>query len=356
MKSRVYFIPMSHTEDDESAKPKLEKLYDAAGLNDCFEKNDTVAVKMHFGEKGNRNRILPSHVQILIKKIKATDAAPFLTDTCVLYKSQRSDAISYLRLAEEQGFSLVTVDAPVHIADGLLGTHEIEVEIPGKLFKRVAIAGDAVMSNAMLVLSHVTGHLAMGLGGTLKNLGMGLASRKGKLRQHSAIKPKVYADLCTGCEQCAKWCPEGAISMVEKIAVIDHQICIGCGQCLSVCRFSAIGHDWAVESTILQQRVAEHAYGAIINKPGKVGYINFITAVTKNCDCMSGTQTPLIPDVGVIASKDPVALDAAALALIKQKSGKNLSEMAYPGIDYQVQLEHAEKIGLGYRDFELIQI
>lgn len=356
MKSQVYFIPMSHTEEYKSAKPKLEKLYDAAGLADCFERNDTVAVKIHFGEKGNRNHILPTHVKILIKKIKEKGAAPFLTDTCVLYKSQRSDAISHLKLAQEHGFSLNTVNAPIHIADGLLGTNEIEVDIPGELYNRVAIAADAVMSNAMLVLSHVTGHIEAGLGATLKNLGMGLASRKGKLRQHSGIKPKIKANFCTACEQCVRWCPQGAITMVEKIAVINYERCIGCGQCLTVCRFSAVGHNWAVDSTTLQKGVAEHAYGAIITKPGKVGYINFITAVTQNCDCMSGTQTPLIPDIGVIASKDPVAVDAAALELIKQNSGKNLSDIAFPGIDYQVQLKHAEKIGLGHRDFEIIEI
>ena len=356
MKSKVYFTPMSHNEPGKSAKPKLEGLYDSADLGSCFDTNDMAAVKMHFGEKGNRNRISPEHVKILVQKIKSENTIPFLTDTCVLYKSQRSDAVNHLILAQEQGFSLDTVGAPVLIADGLLGTNEIEVDIPGEIFKRVAIAADAAISNAMLVLTHVTGHLAAGLGGTLKNLGMGLASRKGKLRQHSGIKPTINAASCTGCAQCVKWCPEDAITIVEKIAVIDDKKCIGCGQCLSVCRFSAVGHNWGVDSNTLQMRVAEHAYGAVINKSGKVGYLNFITAVTKNCDCIASTRPPIMPDIGVAVSKDPVALDAATLELIKQKTGKSLAEMTFPDIDYTVQLKHAEKIGLGSTHFEIIEI
>ncbi|MBN1351233.1 DUF362 domain-containing protein [candidate division KSB1 bacterium] len=355
-KSTVYFIPMQHNEGYQSAKQKLESLYEACDLGACYDAHDTIAIKMHFGEKGNANTIPPEYVKILVEKLKEKETSPFLTDTCVLYKSMRSDAVNHLILARDQGYSLDTVGAPVIIADGLLGTSEIDVNIPGELFKTVAIAANAIMSNAMLVLTHITGHMATALGGALKNLGMGFASRKGKLRQHSGMKPKVKADSCTGCEQCVKWCPENAIIMRGDIAIIDSGKCIGCGQCLSVCRFFAIAHNWAVDSATIQKKVAEHAYGAVIDKPNKVGYLNFITAVTKNCDCISSTQNPIIPDIGVIASKDPVAIDAASLKLIHLKTGKKLSQMSFPHLDYSIQLRHAEKIGLGKTNFEIIEI
>jgi len=356
MKSPVYFTPFANNTSESVAAQKITHLIRSANLKSCFQENDFVAIKLHFGEIGNRNTISPRFVRYFVDLIKQHNANAFLTDTCVLYKSQRSDAVNHLQVAEKQGYTLTATGAPVVIADGLFGNSEIEVEIPGKLYSKVAIATEAVLANAMFALTHVTGHMETGLGGTLKNLGMGLASRKGKLRQHSAIKPQIIASNCTGCGVCVSWCPTNAISLSNQIAVIDDARCIGCGQCLTMCRYSAIRYNWAVSSTELQKRVAEHALGAIINKRDKVGFISFLTAITRDCDCLGRTQKPITPDIGIIASKDPVAIDAAALALIQQATGKTLSALAYPNIDDTVQLEHAEAIGLGSRDFEIITV
>lgn len=356
MKSSIFFAPLTHDTPFQEADKKLKVLFDKAGLNTCIQSQDLVAVKLHFGDPGNKNTIPPHFVRSIVDAIKQQQAMPFLTDTCVLYKSPRSDAANHLIVAQNQGYTLEATGAPIIIADGINGSNEIEVPIPGRLFQKVSIAADAVMANAMIVLSHVTGHIGTGLGATLKNLGMGLASRKGKLRQHSGIKPRIIAARCTGCELCARWCPQNAIQLQKKIAVIQYDRCIGCGQCMAVCRFRAVSHDWAVHPNELQQRVAEHALGAIMNKREKVGYLNFVTRVTKDCDCMGHTQPALIPDIGVLAGRDPVAIDAAALALIQNHTRQQLSDLTHTTINYQVQLDHGAAIGLGSTDFEIIQV
>lgn len=355
-KSELYFIPLTNATPAAEADAKLKRLFDAAGLAQCIRENDLVAIKMHFGEPGNRNVVAPKFVRTIVDCVKDSRGEPFLTDTCVLYKSERADAVNYLKLIQKQGYTLEATGAPALIADGLLGNQEIEIPIPGELFSSVAIASDAVMANAMIVLTHVTGHIASGLGATLKNLGMGLASRKGKLRQHSGVKPRISPKHCTGCEQCVRWCPENAISMSNSVAVINYDLCIGCGQCLSVCRFSAVTHNWSVEGSELQKRIAEHALGAVIRKREKTGYLNFLTAITRNCDCMGTSQKPLLPDIGVIAGRDPVAIDQASVDLIEKFAGRPLSQMAFPQIDYNVQLIHAEKIGLGQRAYDLVPL
>lgn len=356
MRSKVYFTKLSNGDRKTVVSRKLTNLMQRAGFADLIQENDLVAIKMHFGETGAKNVVAPHFVKPFVEMVDAQKGSAFLTDTCVLYKSPRADAVNHLKLIQQNGYTLEATGAPVIITDGLLGSSEIEIPIPGKLFDKVSIATEAVLANAMLVLTHVTGHLGTGFGGTLKNLGMGLASRKGKLRQHSGMKPAISTRKCTGCGMCARWCPQNAIHLENDIAVIDGQLCIGCGQCIAVCRFSAVTHDWAVGPEELQKRVAEHALGAIINKREKVGFVNFLTSVTKDCDCLDPNQKKIFPDIGVIASKDPVAVDAAALKLIEHHCGKPLSAFAYPNIDYQTQLHHAASIELGQLDYDIISV
>ncbi|MCK5739123.1 DUF362 domain-containing protein [bacterium] len=356
MSSKVYFIPFTNSEPTGKSGTKLKKLFEAAGLANCFHPNDLTAIKLHFGDPGNQNVIAPRFVRTFVEAVKACDAAPFLTDTCVLYKSRRSDAVHHLQVAYEQAYTMEAVDAPIVIADGLTGTSEMRVDIPGKLFDHVYIASEAIMANSMLVLTHFTGHMVAGVGATIKNLGMGLASRKGKLRQHSGIKPQITSQTCTGCAACVKWCPEKAITLVDDVAKIDYERCVGCGQCMAVCRFGAIGHDWGAEPGDLQRKMTEHALGAVINKPGRVGYVTFLTRISRNCDCTSQTQPPLIPDIGVIASMDPVAIDAAAVDLFTRYAPKSIHEMGFPHIDERIQLVHGAEIGLGSLEYELIQV
>ncbi|MBN2009198.1 DUF362 domain-containing protein [candidate division KSB1 bacterium] len=354
MQPVVHFAPLSGNDDLLIIHAKIEALFDAADMASCIDPNDMVAIKTHFGEQGNTTHVPSSYMSPIVKRIKQAGGKPFLTDTNVLYKSVRSDSISHLALAHAHGFTMENCGAPVIIADGLRGDRETNVPISGELFNEVSIATDAVASHAMVVVSHVTGHLAAGMGAALKNLGMGLASRKGKMRQHSSVKPWISKSKCTGCGQCVEWCPENAIAMQDDIAEIQPAICIGCGECLTVCQFAAVQYNWQTSSADLQKSIAEHALGAVINKKNKVGFLNFVINITKDCDCMGFKQKPVIHDFGLLASKDPVAIDQASLDLISN-ADKRLRDLAYKHIDETIQLQHAEKIGLGSTRYELIE-
>jgi uncharacterized Fe-S center protein len=335
---------------------KIRTLFHKSALGDCITRNDLTAVKMHFGEEGNDTHISPDLVRPVVEEIKKSGGKPFLTDTCVLYKSQRDNAVDHLALAHEHGFTVERTGAPVIIADGLIGHLEKKVTIPGKLFKEVSIASVACETNSLIVLTHVTGHMGAGIGGAIKNLGMGFASRKGKLRQHSVMKPEISSKKCTGCELCVQWCPEDAISMKDHTAVIDSKKCIGCGECLTVCRFDAVRYDWRVSEKELQKSMAEHALGATYSKSGQVGYMSFLMNMTKDCDCIAKGQKPVLPDIGILAGKDPVAMDAASLNIILEKTGKTLAEVSYPRIDPWIQMKHGEAIGLGKTEYDLVEI
>ena len=351
MKSQVIFAPIQFVEKNGFPDTVLAMMMEG-GFTNIYQPGDLVAVKLHFGEKGNRPPIKPEWVHVFTKIIKNQGADPFLTDTCVLYKSQRDNAVKHLRLVQNSGFTPGKTGAPVIIADGLAGNDETEIRIPGQIYDRVSIASAAAQSTGLMSLSHVTGHLGAGMGATIKNLGMGFASRKGKLRQHSGIKPRISPADCTGCGICIYWCPVNAISMQGKTAEIDTEKCIGCGECLTVCRYYAVKHDWKTGSRELQWRIAEHALGVVIAKKNKTLHFNFLTSITKDCDCIGKKQTPLMADIGLCVSDDPVSVDAASLDLIQEYAGRPLNEMAYP-IDPWEQIRHGEKIGLGSSEYKL---
>ncbi len=353
---QVHLIEANPDEPVKAVAAKVAKLFRDSGLAARIGKNDLTAIKMHFGERKNTTHIPPALVKPVVGVIKKRGGAPFLTDTCVLYKSPRNNAVTHLVLAQEQGFTLGKVGAPVVIADGLIGNAETEVEIPGKIFPSVAIANLALDSNAIVVLTHVTGHIGAGLGGAIKNLGMGFASRKGKLRQHSVTKPSIISKACTACLECVDHCPTGAIRTEGDKGFIDEEMCIGCGECVTACRFDAVKFDWNRKDYELQELMAEHALGAVIKKKGKVVYMNYLMAITKDCDCFNKEQTPCMADIGIIASDDPVAIDAASLDLIESAAGRSLTDMAYPEIDPRAQIRHGETIGLGQSDYELVRL
>jgi uncharacterized Fe-S center protein len=356
MPSKVVLARLGNDESTESVSGKITSLFNEAELGQCIGRHDLTAIKIHFGEKDNDTHIPPAWVRPIVEEIKKNEGKPFLTDTCVLYKGTRSNAVDHLLLAHDHGFTVEQVGAPVVIADGLLGNVEKNVSIPGHIFKSVSLSSMAVEANALIVLSHVTGHLATGIGAAVKNLGMGFASRKGKLRQHSVMKPAISDKKCTGCEVCLRWCPEDAISMKGDVAWIDSKRCIGCGECLTVCRFDAVKYDWKRKDFDLQKRMAEHALGVIIGRQEKVGYMNFLTSITKDCDCFDIIQKPLFPDIGILASKDPIAIDAASLDLIRQHAGGELTDLTYPDVDPRIQLKHGEEIGLGSLEYELVEM
>lgn len=346
MPSKVYFTDFKSTYSRNMLQ-KLEDLFNKASLHKLFNSNDLVACKLHFGERGNTNFIKPVFVKKITEIIKANEGIPFLTDTNSLYVGERSNAISHLNLANFHGFGF----CPIVIADGLRGDDSIEVEVQGKHFRHVKIARGIYYTDTMIAISHFKGHFVTGFGGALKNLGMGCAAKAGKLEQHSSLSPRV-GKKCNACGVCIKWCPAGALS-ISKVANIDESKCIGCGVCIGVCPVGAIKIRWDDSSVILQEKMVEHAIGAIKGK--RVGYINFVTDVTPLCDCWPATDPPVVPDIGILASLDPVSIDRAAFDLVEEASGGTFSTL-HPKAQPEVQLEYSEKLGLGTQKYKLVKI
>lgn len=354
MKEKVYFIKMQDKEDDRTVCRKLKRALEEKDLFSFLSPKNLVAVKTHFGEEGSIGYVRPLYFSMMGELIKMKGAVPFLTETSTLYSGRRTNAADHMGLAYDHGFTFQETGLPIVMADGLLGDDEIEVDIPGKMFKKVKIAALLVKAQAVIMVSHFTGHIVSGFGGALKNMGMGCSSRRGKLAQHSTAKPSIKMNKCTGCGECVIWCPQKAISLKDKKAQINKSLCIGCAECLAVCRFDAVGYNWSETYVNLQKKIVEHACGVAAANKEKIIYISFLNRVTKDCDCM-GSSALITPDIGVLISFDPVAIDAASVDLVEQKSGKQLSQIAY-NIPYKVQVEYAQEIGFGNPDYELIEL
>lgn len=366
MAAKVYFTDM-RAGFNKSLLDKVERLFDHAGMSTFIGSMDLVALKLHFGEKGNTGYIRPQFLRRIVNKVKGLGGRPFLTDTNTLYFGSRSNAIDHLQTAIENGFAYAVVDAPLIIADGLAGKDYINVEINRKHFKVVKISSAAYHADAIIALTHFTGHEMAGFGGVLKNLGMGLGSRSGKQNMHSDVLPSVNSDKCTGCGRCSEWCPAEAIRIKGKVSHIDEKKCIGCGECTVTCPVHAIAVNWKTEPDAIQEKIVEYAEGALKNKNGKYGFITFLNNVSPHCDCFGWSDAPLVKDIGILASRDPVAIDQACIDLVNREkalpntklNGKIGSQdkfrSLYPDIDWQRQLAYAEEIGLGTRKYELIK-
>ncbi|MGQ9619049.1 MAG: DUF362 domain-containing protein [Candidatus Aminicenantia bacterium] len=354
MKSEVYWAPISLKDEKERIIESIRKLIHATGFPEKISKNDIIAIKIHFGEEGNRGFIKPEFAKIVSDELKKAGAKTFFTDTNTLYKGKRSNAIDHLILAYEHGFKPDFLGAPVIIADGLLGNAEVKVKIDGKHFKEVPIARELAFCDGIVSLNHFTGHLVTLFGACLKNLGMGGSSRAGKLLQHSSVKPSVKEKKCTGCGVCISWCPTESIKMKGDIAFINLETCIGCGQCLSVCKFDAIYFNWDESSEIVQEKMVEHALGVLKDK--KALHLTFLTHITLDCDCMAKDEPSIVEDIGIISSLDSVAIERAGLDLIKKRTGKDFFELTNRTELPENQIIYAEKLGLGSSDYKLIEI
>ncbi|OGD21932.1 MAG: hypothetical protein A2W03_11170 [Candidatus Aminicenantes bacterium RBG_16_63_16] len=355
MKSQVYWIPANGKEEANSLSRKAETLYLKLGLHDKIEKESFVALKIHFGEKGNTGFIKAPWLEGLVHQLRKNTKRAFFTDTNTLYVGMRSNAIDYLTLAADHGYSLEKTGLPVFIADGLIGENDEEIKIGLGRVKAAKIGAGIVHADFLICLSHLTGHVQTGLGAAIKNLGMGCAARAGKLEQHSDVHPRVNSKHCTNCGICLEYCPADAIDQRDGSAFIIDDRCIGCGECLVVCKVGAIKMRWDENSARLQEKMAEYAFAVQSKFPGKIGYLNFLIKMTKDCDCMSKDQPDIVADIGIAASSDPVALDKASADLVVKTAGKDVLRAGYD-LDWSLQLKHGQQIGLGSLDYDLIEL
>lgn len=357
MDSKVYFIKASADDGERAISKKARRLFKAGGFAGCFKENDFTAVKVHIGESRNSTYLKAQCIKGLVDELLRLKTKPFVTDTSTLYVGRRHNALDHTALAAEHGFCLEGLGIPFIVPDGLFGTAETAVEINGELNKEVFIAHDIVRCQSILSVAHFTGHIATCAAGTLKTLGMGCASRRGKMKQHAAVKLSISED-CTRCGECFKHCPADAISIDDVKAHIDQDKCIGCAECIAVCRFGAVKCNWGEESEVLQKSVAEHAMGALKGKDNRAVFFNYIISVTKNCDCFdTPNMRKIVDDIGIVASTDPVAVDKAALDLVETAAGRKFAELLENvQLDPQYQIEHAQRIGLGSTNYELIKL
>lgn len=365
--SDVFFADM-RTKQGLNLLDKVEKLFERAGFDNIISPKELVAIKVHFGERGNTTYIRPQFIRRVVDRILSRGAKPFLTDANTLYVGSRANAADHLKTAVENGFAYSAVNAPLIIADGLNGKDYVNVKIGLKHFQSVKVASAAYHADSMIVVSHFKGHEISGFGGTIKNVGMGLGSRSGKQQMHSDIRPKVNQEKCVGCAKCTHWCPADAVSLQNKKAAINEKTCIGCGECTVTCPEHAIGINWCTDPDAFQEKMVEYLAGVIKNKHGKVGYISFVMNVTPDCDCCGWSDAPIVGDVGILASTDPVALDMACVDLVNKQRPLLNSRLdgyvdvedkfggVHPMVDWSAQLRYAEEIGLGSREYNLIKI
>ncbi|PWR71475.1 DUF362 domain-containing protein [Methanospirillum lacunae] len=369
MVSDVFLARMRIKSPDENNLTKITKLLKAAGLSDRIEEGDLTAVKLHFGELGNDTYIKPVFVRQVVDEIKGLKGKPFLTDTNTMYIGARHNAVDHLQVAIRHGFCYAVVDSPVTIADGLTGNNTRMVAVKGKHFESVKIAGDIADADAMIVLSHVKGHALSGFGGAIKNLAMGCATPLGKRDQHQGMQANINPQSCVGCGFCVTQCPFDAIRCNGKVARVEKSICYGCSACLQVCPENAIDFNWKDDVPKFIERMVEYAAGAVAGKEGKIIYLSFVMSVTPDCDCVPWSDAPIVPDIGFLASTDPVAIDATAVDLINQQPGIKescLHEHHAPGehkftglwakVDGEHQIRYGERMGLGSREYRLVEV
>lgn len=367
-KSKVYFTDF-RTHVGVSLTEKLQRLIKKAGMTDIDMDGKFVAIKMHFGELGNLSYLRPNYAKAVADVVKECGGKPFLTDCNTLYPGSRKNALEHLDCANINGFNTITTGCQIIIGDGLRGTDDITVPVRNGEYCKEAYIGRAVMdADIFISLTHFKGHESTGFGGAIKNIGMGCGSRAGKMHQHNSGKPIVHDDLCRGCRRCAKECGSDAITYENGKAVIHQDICKGCGRCIGACVFDAIENQNWNANEILGRKMAEYSQAVCDGRP--TFHISLVRDISPNCDCHGENDAPILPDVGIFASFDPVALDQAcvdaclhATPMPNSQLSDNLADPHWhhhhdnfldsnPNVRWKETLEHAEKIGLGTREYE----
>lgn len=368
MVSRVFFADL-RTSTSVNLFDKIGTLMSRCGMSSFVSPGHLVAVKVHFGERGCHAYVRPVFVRRIVEEIGTCGGMPFLTDSSTLYPGERKNAVSALRCAVANGFASEVVGAPLIMCDGLRGQSAVEIPIEGELLKTVRIGSAIAEADSLVAVSHFKLHELTGFGGALKNLGMGCSSRAGKLQQHSTLAPMVAGELCTGCGACMHACDHEAVSLQKGVAFIAPELCVGCGRCISACPVKAVKVQWNEAASPVMKKMAEYALGALSGKKSSAMFLNFITQVSPACDCYGHSDAPVVNDIGICASTDPVAVDQASVDLVNAAPGNSGTALrsglepggdkfrgVHPDIDWSVQLDHAEKIGLGSRKYRLEKV
>jgi uncharacterized Fe-S center protein len=366
--SEVFFTDM-RARPRRNLVDKLASLLDRAGFNELDLKKKFVAVKMHFGEPGNLAFIRPNYAARVVAMVRDAGGMPFLTDTCSLYTGRRSNAVDHLAAAAENGFNGLTVGCDVVIADGLKGTEYREIEINQKHCRIARIGAAIADADAIIALSHFKGHELTGVGGAIKNLGMGCGSRGGKLVMHSASKPLIETARCFACGICVNSCPQEAIGWnADEKAEIDYDRCIGCGQCIAMCQYGAAKAVWNESAQNAAEKIAEYALAVVKDRPAL--HANFITDVAPFCDCWGYNDSSIVSDIGIAASQDPVALDRASTDMVNDapvnpgstldgrglEPGEDKFTSVHPNTSWRAGIAYAESIGLGTQAYKLVKV
>jgi hypothetical protein len=354
-KSRVYFISVKDAENLQETDQKLSLLLEASKLLDFIQKKDNIAFKLHFGEEGNTGYVRSQHVGVIVKAAIKKGAQVFLSDTNTLYRGKRLNSADHLKIAYEHGFTSEATGAQVIIPDDSQEENISSIKIDQKNIQEAKVARIFTQADGIVAISHFKGHIMTGFGGALKNVGMGCATRQGKLAQHCNATPFVHTEKCIGCGQCQIICPVKAIKLVNKKSVVDAAKCIGCASCLAVCPTMAMFIDFNAGGAV-QDKMAEYALAVLKDKKAKSGFINFAIRINKECDCWGMDNPRIGPDVGILASWDPVSIDQASLDLVNQATGRDIFKEAHPDQDGARQLRYAQSIGLGSMDYELIRL
>ena len=369
MASKVYFADL-RADVHENLQQKLTRLMKTAGMGDIDFQDKFVAIKLHFGEPGNLAFLRPNWARTVADFVKERGGKPFLTDCNTLYVGGRKNALDHMDSAMLNGFNPMTTGCQIIIGDGLKGSDEVEVPVVGGEYVKNAKIGRAVMdADVFISLTHFKGHQEAGFGGCLKNIGMGCGSRAGKMEQHNAGKPHVAQKHCIGCGQCRKICAHGAPIITDGKAHIDHDKCVGCGRCIAVCPKDAVRIDWDESTTNLNCKIAEYTKAVVDGRP--CFHISLVIDVSPNCDCHAENDMAIVPNVGMFASFDPVALDMACVDAVNAQTPLRGSaaddehakahvhdhfQRLHPDTNWRSCLEHGEKIGIGTREYELIKI
>ena len=373
--AKVYFTDFRTQAFGDGLPTKLKKLVRRAGIADLDLDGKFVAIKLHFGELGNVSYLRPNYARALVDVVKELGGKPFLTDCNTMYPGSRKNALEHLECAWENGFTPLTAGCPILIGDGLKGTDDVEVPVAGGEYVKAAKIGRAVMDADVFVsLTHFKGHELTGFGGAIKNIGMGCGSRAGKTEQHSNGQPDIDEEKCRGCKKCLPECANGGLVFDEAARKmgVDKDRCVGCGRCLGACNFDAIDFAQDAANADLNRRMAEYAKAVVDGRPHF--HVSLVVDVSPHCDCHAENDAPILPNLGMFASTDPLALDQACVDACLAASplpGSKLSDnLATPGFvpsgdhfanstpesEWRTCLEHAEKIGLGTREYELVRM